>query len=748
MTQTSVERPSLPPSMWVAVSLAAGVWAAEACGWAGVPAWAGIVAACASCACGWMVARGLGRMLAAGFLMGVVAATLLYAQVDAAAARLAGRDSMRLEGTVITDPSVGRSGARSEVRIRHPVDAVVEVSWPGSAPEAGQRVVVWGRSGGPERDDWARRRHRRGVAITLRARALQVKGWGTGVRGVIGSWRQAGVSRIARSCGPAAALVSAVSLGERSGLVGTQADSDFRLTGLTHLIAVSGSHLVVVAALLDWLLRAIGTSRGTRVAGVTMLAGAYVIGTGLQASAVRAWMMALCVSTATLGGRRSHAPAALAGACVLAVVLDPSVVFDLGFQLSVTAVAGLVVFGGFAAEWVSAMLPSRMRWLAEPVSMTLVAQWATLPITSAVFSTVSLVAPVANLLVGPLISAVLTSALAGLALSPAPVVGTVLLKVASVCASAATEVAGYLASVPYAAMPLGASGVIIGAVTLVTATFVWTVWPRPRKGPAIAVALTIVVTSVIALAGPRPASGTSLVVLDVGQGDATLVRDGSRCVLIDTGPDAPALADALRRQRVLRLDAVVLTHMHSDHIGGVKAIAGLIPVKQVFVGEGATPRQYADYARIGTVTTLRAGSQVSLGDFAIDVVAPSGDVDDAASNEASIVMVVRAHGFDALLTGDAEAEVLDPLVRSGALGDVDILKVGHHGSADAVSEQGLAALKPEYAVISVGKENRYGHPAPSTLRLLAERGCRVIRTDIDGDIAFTIDSDGYAAMTP
>ncbi len=385
-------------------------------------------------------------------------------------------------------------------------------------------------------------------------------------------------------------------LGDRRRLTGTQADTDFRTTGLTHLVAVSGSHLVVVAALVVWALRSIRLSRRLTVACTVAVIGLYVVATGVQPSAVRAWSMAAVASTAGLSGRRSDASAGLALAAGVALVTHPPVAFDLGFRLSVAAVAGLVLFARLAESWAAAALPGVARPVAGPVALTLTAQAATLPLTVGTFGVVSVISPLANLFAGPLVSFVLVVGLTGILVEPVwPWAAGLLLRLACAAGGAVASIAGWFSRVPGASVPVSIPGVVAATTTLVAGVWTWAAWPRAHTYAARIGTACLCLAVIALVAGPPPPRGASVTVADVGQGDAIIVRDGEHTVLVDAAPDADSLRDALRRQGVRRIERLVVTHLHDDHLAGAKALAGVVPVGEVrrrerCRGEAARPR--------------------------------------------------------------------------------------------------------------------------------------------------------------
>ncbi|MBI4426776.1 MAG: MBL fold metallo-hydrolase [Candidatus Kerfeldbacteria bacterium] len=263
----------------------------------------------------------------------------------------------------------------------------------------------------------------------------------------------------------------------------------------------------------------------------------------------------------------------------------------------------------------------------------------------------------------------------------------------------------------------------------------------------------LMVACALALAlwvGPRSDPAFRMVVLDVGQGDAILLQtpDGSD-VLVDGGPDGRVverLSEYLPpSDRTLEL--VVLTHPDADHVGGLPAVAEHFKIERV-LETAVRSDSLADRSWEAAIDAQRAQRLEAIGNYRLDVggVAlkvlwpPTAVAADAKlRNDTSVVLHVQYGETDVLLTGDISADVEQRLVLTGTLPDVEVLKVPHHGSISSSSEEFLDALKPAAAVISVGQDNRYGHPHPVVLRRYNKRGAKMLRTDEDGDVVMTSD---------
>ena len=692
------------------------------------------------------------------------------ARTDAFAREVAEASISSASLTVASDPSKTETGwfCRADVVTQAGSTGSVWLSSP-EPVTFGERMRVVGRFSPNEEDEWGTTSRARGVSGRIRSVKVLERQPASGLVGALGRLRGWVVGRIEPERGEARALMAGVIAADRSQLKAQGTEDVFATVGLSHLVAVSGSHLVVVGAGLEALLVALGASFRVRALGVMAIAGLYVMFCANPASAVRSWVM---LGAGLLGrglGRRSHAPSSVALAGIAMCALDPTCACDLGFVLSVLSVCALALFSSHAEALLAclvtpassgvvtetrrrvlARLPSCARRALRPVrglvraarstfAASLVCQMATLPACAVTFGRVSLLAPVANVVVGPLFGPIVSVGVVGSTLSWVPLVGESLLFVTEVLCSLAVWLARLLASLPYASIPVELEPVWELAPVALAVAWLAT-WPCPTKGQLTLVGglgvvgcICVVLWGVV-LVTPR------VVVLDVGQGDAILIRDGPRAVLVDTGPDDAVVA-ALARQHVYALDAVIITHLHDDHTGGLDALPGLVSVATVYIGEGVSddlPAPVADPVAAlvcGPADVPSAGDELGVGGFTLSCLWPT-EPTTGAENEDSLCLALSydsdAVALEGLLTGDAESSVLQEVAP--ACGDIDLLKVGHHGSRISIAREQAALLAPEVAVASAGEGNSYGHPTPECREVLSDAGAMFLSTIESGDV--------------
>jgi competence protein ComEC len=560
-------------------------------------------------------------------------------------------------------------------------------------------------------------------------------------------------------------------LGQDDGIdAGTE--EDFRRAGLSHLLAVSGQNVTLLALLAMPLLAALGIALRERLLWILGLIVVYVPLAGAEPSIQRAGVMGAAGVLAALSGRRASRLYALALALVVTLAIDPGIAAEIGWQLSFAAVAGILALASpIRAAIVARIGPGGLRsLLAEGTAVTIAATLATAPLIAFHFQTLSTTTLVANLLAMPAVAAAMWLGMASAAVSQVPGLPVEVLNAPNALLLAyIAQVAAWCGRPSWAEVQvrLGGGGLIVAYLALAAAVAVGLRLARRRRLAAArsraggrlaapfagrgartvqaALGALAVLVLLATIASPRtapvsrPPAGLRVDVLDVGQGDAILLQPvGGPAVLVDGGPPGAGLEGELEDAGVERLAAVVVTHDQSDHAGGIEELLGRFPVARLVYAR--LGRRSLETARSAGAVPVRmaAGAELRSGGLRLDVLWPPRELladplPGADPNQLALVLLARWRDFSMLLSADAEAEAvpIDP-------GPVDVLKVAHHGSDDA----GLAALldrtRPSLAVISVGAGNPYGHPTAGTLATLARRGVRTLRTDRDGEIAIDV----------
>ncbi|HST70226.1 MAG TPA: ComEC/Rec2 family competence protein [Solirubrobacterales bacterium] len=539
-----------------------------------------------------------------------------------------------------------------------------------------------------------------------------------------------------------AALARGFVLGD-DGEIDAATKEDFRRSGLSHLLAVSGQNVTLLALLAMPLLGALGIPLRERLLWVLALILVYIPVAGAGPSIQRAGVMGALGVLATLAGRRSSRLYALAVAAVVTLAIDPGIAADVGWQLSFAAVLGILLLASPLGRGISARLgegPWR-RALADGLAVTVAATLATAPLIAFHFETFSSTTLVANVLALPAVAPAMWLGMCGAGLAQLPGVPLEPLNSLNALLLAyVAQVADWCAAPKWAELSvhLNGKGLIASYLGLGAGALIWRRWP-------LQVSAATAATAILALAlllplpsvgggAPAPRPGLRVSVLDVGQGDAILLQPAAApAVLVDGGPPGAGLVRKLEEAEVRSLGAAVVTHDQSDHAGGVEELLGALPVERLVFARLRRELIVAADAAGAEPRRIAAGQELRSGRLRLRVLWPPpellGEMSGQDPNHLALVMEARWRHFSMLLMADAEAEAvpLDP-------GPVDVLKVAHHGSEDA----GLAALldeiRPQLAVVSVGEGNPYGHPAPGTLATLARHRVPTLRTDEEGSI--------------
>ena len=684
----------------------------------------------------WLYAAALGLVAGA-----VVSASWAIGTLRASRA-LDNRAASSLEFVVHGDPSIN-DGAYS-----YTCDAYAGEKRLGQvrlscdrALGAGSHVRAIGRISRFENDAYGRSRVLRGEL--RKVKVIRLVSVDEGSSGPLLRLRNGLLASIAPATDPARSLIAGVVCGRSAELRAQPAGDWFSVTGTAHLIAVSGSHLAIVGFVSEGVLQKTRCSRGLQRAILAITLVGYAAFTGASPSAVRACCMVFATLVVNGAGRRRHGASALFVTMSIFVLLRPTVLFEMGFQLSCASVLAILCFCPYATYALGELgAPSGV---ASMLSVTLCSQLATLPITIPAFGTFSLIAPLANAVIGPVVSLLLAVSIVLVPFSLVEPLQAWALVVPMIAARCALFFEQLFAAVPGASVSVPPDSMWIYLVPCFLAVLlVW--WPRPRARPvAVGLACLVLMAAIPYVYWDRFAP-PSVTVLDVGQADAILVRQGGAVALVDCGLDERVVA-ALVRNNVHHIDAVFVTHWDEDHWGGLPAVLEQFSVGTVVVAADALDGAPAEVLNRPGVTyrQVACGDTVDIGAFRTRVMWPFDTV-DGEGNEDSLVLLLsyaqEGKSLRVLLTGDAELDQEREFVQE--VGDIDVLKLGHHGSKVSVDTDLLGTLKPELSIASAGEGNRYGHPSDACIDAVRDAGGAFACTIEQGDITVSPTAKGFA----
>jgi competence protein ComEC len=676
------------------------------------------------------------------------------------------RQVIEVRGKVVSDPEkAGRANGfilRTEsIESRSAVERISVRQFGGRLPRLGDRVEGSVRVRRLDRHDgFDRSLYRRSIVAkaTVSGGGLKTIGSGGGVLSAANLVRSRMNQLANRALKPReASLVLGLTIGDDR-LMPEEMKEDFRTSSLSHLTAVSGTNVAIVLGSVLVLLRAMRTSRRAQVVAglvVIVLFGAI---TRWEPSVLRATVMAAVALSAFLFGRASNPVHGLAFALIALLSFDPLLVWSIGFQLSFVATVGILLI-------TPKILDRLSRWprvLREAFGVAVGAQLAVTPLLAFHFGNVSLVSVPANLVAFPLVAPLtiigFIAAVSGFVFEP---LGLALFEIAGFFARLLGSTAHAFGSLPHAATGVPR----LGAVELVAVyccIAILLLWLTGRKWAArrVFIVVSALAVSILwsGLGASAPPRGLRITFFNVGQGDAALVEspDGAR-LLIDGGPDPHQVSEKLSGRGIDRLDIVVFSHAHFDHINGLIEVMTSRPV-QTAIDPGVPSKLLESIPDDRRPTAAAEGDVFKISDLTAEVLAPNrlqrNEARNASNanpgegsplNNASIVLRIGWKSMCALFTGDVEEPAQQILVTDHRRAvECTIVKAPHHGSA-RLTEEFVDAVDPEFAVISVG-ENSFGHPTRTAISRFEREGARVLRTDFVDDIVLDVGSTGTVSL--
>lgn len=574
---------------------------------------------------------------------------------------------------------------------------------------------------------------------------------------------------------PSSSLLQAILLGDKADVPPTIIE-DFRTAGLSHLLVISGFHVAIIMLGVLAIADAFVDQKWAVFITIIVLI-LYVLLVGVKPSVVRATLMGVSYLIGSrLLGTRGFSLGVLMLAGILMTMIRPQWVWSVGFQLSFLAVLGILLYTSKATRWMRRQSKNLFGgvvtgWLnpaLQIMGMTFGAQALTIPITAWYFRQISPISLVANTLVIPAQPfAIVTGALATATGLMSPALGRIVGFLPNLFLGYTEQMVSLLARVPFAAVPIKVYSVYtIVLVYLIIAILTWLayqddrrklIWQRARERGSERLAFGLTAMGAIFIlgwSGGQPDGMLHVTFFDVGQGDAVFIETPSgRQILVDAGYFPSVINRHLGRTIPFMdrdIDMVIATHPDADHITGLPGVMERYEVGQFVAYTGE--REVSDYydAMLEKIEEydiplhrVTAGEVIEIEDgVRLEIVHPtSGHLNDESRNENSVSFRLVYGNFSMLLTGDAEEWGEEQMLRSGANLRSEVYKVGHHGSNSSSTPRFLDAVRPKIAVVSAGKDNKFGHPHPDVVARLQERGITILCTIELGSIEVITDGE-------
>lgn len=559
--------------------------------------------------------------------------------------------------------------------------------------------------------------------------------------------------------GESGAFASALLLGERSGVT-YEMDTAFKVSGISHVIAVSGLHVSILFGLIYTLL--VKRRVLSCVVGIPALFLFAAIA-GFSPSITRACIMQSLMLLAMMLDKEYDGPTALAFSVFVMLVANPLTILSVSFQLSIGCMLGIFLF---SEKIRNALLLCGRKWFTKErnistkiwkvvtssVSVSLSATVMITPLVAYYFGCISIYGVVTNLLTLWVISFIFYGIIVCLFLSLISVgVGQVVAAVVAIPIQFVLGTAGFISRLPMAAVYTSNPYVVVWLIGVYAMLGIFLL--QRKKQPMLlltSIVFTLLLTQVFSWFEPLQ-DDFRITMLDVGQGQSILLQSDGKTFLVDCGGDdgedaASTTAEALLSQGISRLDGIIVTHYDVDHAGGVVPLLSRVQTDRLilpYTEKEDEISQSLAAASNGSVEYVREDLVYTFGSTEMTIFASNTHESD---NESSICILFQRESCGILITGDRGADGEKQLLQAHSIPEVDVLVAGHHGSAGSTSEELLAATSPQFAFVSVGEDNRYGHPSDKVLERLIGAGCEIYRTDIHGTIIFRRQHHGNATV--
>ncbi|WJE51779.1 DNA internalization-related competence protein ComEC/Rec2 [Bacillus cereus] len=573
--------------------------------------------------------------------------------------------------------------------------------------------------------------------------------------------RQNAVLKVAEMFpGQSGAFMNALLFGDRQ-LMTFEVEEQYQQFGLVHLLAISGSHIVLLLAIGYFILLRIGLTREMTTIFLVVCIPLYMFLAGASPSVIRASVTGVMLLLALMHAIRLSSLDALSMTAILMLVYDPYMVFDIGFQFS--------FIGSFALLLSSNRLLHRDNSLIQnTIYLSVISQLASTPILLYHFGYFSPYSIFLNLIYVPFLSCMVLpcSIVIFLCALFVPFVSTWLAHGLSVCLMFSNEILQYCGNLPFLRLTFGQTPLFLVVLYSFSIIGIFVVWENmvSKYILSIAVVLFLFICS-CHYASPYFRASGSVTFIDVGQGDAILIRlpYDKGIYLIDTGGAIPVKKEAwqkkkhefsvghdillpfLQKEGIRKIDKLIVTHGDTDHMGAAKELLSTIAVEEIVFGKKREDtvlekelRQIAKQKNI-RVNIVEEGDRWQVDEAAFTVLSPNGG--ENGDNDSSIALWAKLGGFTWLFTGDLEEKGEQRIIKWYPELRADILKVGHHGSKTSSSSSFLHLIQPQKAIISAGEHNRYGHPHQEVLERLLELEIEIWRTDKQGAVFYVFEGE-------